>query len=282
MPVPVPDSHAALAWDGVDVAVATAVLRGLAFASVTAAVRGGTPRPRIDATAIAVLWPLVVPPALAGRRRERARAWLAAPLPGHDPEAPAPAVSDLAVLAAAAVMRPSVGERLILLATAPGGVAGGAEILAVVAALALGHPGFVSAVDAVVRHRLRPEVLLPRRADPLAPSDRGLLTLIAMVQTPRPRLAVPTRRQRFARAFADYAAALWGEGEIPRGVEAWLFTEALRSFRSRMDPRLAALARSADLGGCPRYGGTAETAGDGAIDYGVMPEPLARFLRRET
>ena len=277
------DATAAFAYGDLDLTGQIAVLRGLALASVTAAVRGRRrhglmPRSRIDGAAIAALWPVVRAPQLAGRRGARARTMLLAPLPGHDPDArDAAAVPDLAVMAAAAVTPPRLRERLVLAVTPAGGVVAGAAILDFVAAAALRHPALVSALDAIMRRRLSPEVLLPRGMAPITLSDRGVLTLIAMMLVPRPVLRLPTRRQLFERAFTDRVAALWGHGEVPRGYEAWLFTEALRFPQSRIDPRLAALARSAGLLDCPRFAPAGTTAQ--SADYGTMPDALARFLR---
>lgn len=291
------DAAAAFAYDDLDLTTAIAVLRGLALASVTAAARGHRrrgrggrghllPGGRIDAAAIAALWPVVVGPALAGRRGARARAMLAAPLPGQDPCAPgAAAVPDLAVMAAAAATPPRRHERLVLALTPAGGVVAGAAIFEFVAAAALRQPALVAALDAVMHARLGPEVLLPRGSAAMTLSDRGVLTVIAMMLMPRPLLRLPTRRQRFERAFTDRVAALWADGEVPRGCEAWLFTEALRSAHAaRIDPRLAAVARAAGLLGWPRFAPAATTATvTAAVTAGdaTMPEPLQRFLRRE-
>ena len=289
------DAAAAFAYGDIDLTAEIAVLRGLALASVTAAVRGRrrrdgrpggrrhglVPRSRIDGAAIAVLWPVVVAPWLAGRRGARARTMLLAPLPGQDPNAPgAAAVPDLAVMAAAAVTPPRRLERLVLALRPAGGVVAGAAIFDFVAAAALRQPALVSALDAVMRTRLCPEVLLPRGTAPMTLSDRGVLTVIAMMLVPRPLVRLPTRRQRFERAFTDRVAALWGDGDVPRGCEAWLLTEALRSAPARIDPRLAAVARAAGLLGCPRFAPPGTTAAVTA-DYATMPEPLERFLRRQ-
>ena len=311
------DAAAATAYGDLDIAAQIAALRGLALASVTAAldtadqrpprgwprwlhrlVHGFLPPRRIDRSAIAALWPVVVAPALAGRRRHHARAMLRAPLPGqqppdHDldtvPDAVPNATPELAVMAAAAVMRPRLADRAALVLMPTGGVVGGAALLSFAAAAALRHPAVVATVDGLLRRRLAAEVLLPRRSqagaatgtDPITLSDRGLVTLIAMALVPRRRgVDLPTRRRRFERALAGRAVALWDTGEVPRGFEAWLFTAVLVSRGKRMDPRLAALARSAGLGGCPRFAAAATDAPDTA-DYAAMPEPLARFLRRE-
>jgi hypothetical protein len=192
-------------------------------------------------------------------------------------------------MAAAAVMRPRLTDRIALALTPTGGVVGGAALLSFAVAAALRHPAVVATVDGLLRRRLAAEVLLPRRPhagmatgpDPITLSDRGLVTLIAMALMPRRRAVdLPTRRRRFERALAGHAVALWDTGEVPRGFEAWLFTALLVSHGARMDPRLAALARSAGLLGCPRFAAEATDASDTA-DYAAMPEPLARFLRRE-
>lgn len=298
------DAAAACGYRDLDLDLAIAALRGLALASVAAAVRGrgggralpaasrpaaaALPGGRIDAAAIAALWPLVVAPALAGRRRQRAGAMLRAPLPGHDPEAGAAALPDLAVMAAAAVTPPRRSEQLMLAVTPAGGVVAGAAILAVVAAAALQHPAVAAAIDAMVRERLSPEVVLPRGMAPVRLSDRGLLTLIAMELVARPVVTLPTRRQRFGRAFTGHVAALWPDGEVPRGYEAWLLTEALRR-HSRLDPRLAAVVAAAGMLRWPRFAAAGslpdtavpDTAGPDTTGPGAVPEPLARFLRCE-
>ncbi|MBO0753530.1 MAG: hypothetical protein J2P53_15530 [Bradyrhizobiaceae bacterium] len=268
-------------------------------------------RRRIDAAVIDLLWPLVVAPKLGKRRRRRARARLLAPLQhtGRQVETALgetalgetalgetvgeaalveAAVGDVAVVAAAAAVRPSLRERLAAALQGDGGLLAGAAILDLTLATALRHPALVSALDDILHRRLCREVMTAKsacpRMNPIRLSDRAVFTLIAMARVPRRRFAAPTRRSVFERAWNERAAALWRPGDVPRDFEAWLFTEVLRSRRSRMDHRLAAVARSAGLLGCPRFAsppgkpenpaGVTDTA-----DYSTMPEALARFLR---
>jgi hypothetical protein len=312
------DVAAALAYRDLDLGAAIAALRSLALTTVAAvagevaadgdldALRagrrlGGTGswlaswfdhspnRRRIDAAVIDLLWPLVVGPGLAERRRRRARARLLHPLQHTSREAAA-AVSDLAVIAAAAVMPVSLPDRLAASLQRGGGLVAGADLLNFAMATALRHPVFVTAVDDILHRRLRREVVPARPADPrMTPirlSERAVFTLIAMALMPRRAFAVPLRRSIFERAWNEHAAALWRAGDVPRDFEAWLFTEVLRSRRGRMDRRLAAVARSAGLLGCARFAGTPRRPDNPAritdnVDYSTMPEPLARFLRCE-
>jgi hypothetical protein len=244
---------------------------------------------RIDAAVIDLLWPLVVGPRLAERRRRRARARLLRPLQYTHPEAEA-AVADLAVMAAAAVTPLSVRDRLAALLRPRGGVVAGTAILDFAMATAVRHPVFVTAADDILHRRLRREVVPARPADPrmnpIRLSERAVFTLIAMARVPRRTFVLPMRRSVFERAWNEHAAALWRAGDVPRDFEAWLLTEALRSRRGRTDRRLGAVARSAGLLGCARFAGTPRkpdnTGGiTDTVDYSTMPEPLARFLRCE-
>ena len=244
---------------------------------------------RIDAAAIDLLWPLVVGPRLTERRRRRARARLLQPLQ-HTKRRAEGAVSDVAVMAAAAVAPVSLRDRLAAALQPGGGLVAGAAILDFAMAMALRHPVFVAALDDILHRRLRREVVPARPADPrMTPirlSERTVFTLIAMARVPRQAFRVPTRRSVFERAWNEHAAALWQAGDVPRDFEAWLLTEVLRSRRGRMDRRLAAVARSAGLLGCTRFARSPAKPDNPAsvtdtVDYSTMPEPLARFLRCE-
>ncbi|MCL2429591.1 MAG: hypothetical protein FWD12_10190 [Alphaproteobacteria bacterium] len=260
-----------------------------AFASRFAARFDGSPfrGRRIDAAAIDLLWPLVVGPRLTGRRRRRARNRLLQPLQHTRRQAEA-AVTDLAVMAAAAAAPPSLRDRLAAALQPGGGLVAGAAILDFAMATAVRHPVFVAALDDILHRRLRREVVPARPADPrMTPirlSERTLFTLIAMALLPRRAFRVPTRRSLFERAWNEHAAALWQAGDVPRDFEAWLLTEALRSRRGKTDRRLAAVARSAGLLGCPRFArirAKPDNPVTDTVDYSTMPEPLARFLRCE-
>jgi hypothetical protein len=103
---------------------------------------------------------------------------------------------------------------------------------------------------------------------------------------PMPRLAfaAPTRRSVFERAWNERAVALWRPGESPRSFDAWLLTAVLRARGSRVDRRLAGVARSARLLGCPRFEDKKrpeKVTEEAAVNYTAMPESLARFLRCE-
>jgi hypothetical protein len=314
---------AALAYSDLDLGAAIAALRSLALTTVAAVVGevaadadlealragrrlgstgfwlvsrfaswfDGSPfrSRRIDAAVIDLLWPLVVGPRLTERRRRRARARLLQPLQ-HTQRQAEGTLTDLAVMAAAAVAPVSLRDRLAATLQPGGGLVAGAAILDFAMATALRHPVLVAALDDILHRRLRREVLPGRPADPrMTPirlSERTLFTLIAMARVPRQAFRMPTRRSVFERAWNEHAAALWQAGDVPRDFEAWLLTEVLRSRKGRMDRRLAAVARSAGLLGCARFArGPAKPDNPASIpdtvDYSTMPEPLARFLRCE-
>ncbi len=320
------DLAAALAWGDIDIAAAIGALRSLALTTV-AAVAGEAPadrdvdaleragrRPgragslsgpsflarqrrgrRIDSTVIDALWPLVVSPQFPQRRRRRAQARLLRPLQQTRGAAEG-ALTDLAVAAAAAAMPASLRDRLAAWLRPGGGVVAGAAVLDWAMAAAFSHPAFVLAVDDILHRRLWREAVLLRPAAPIMSpirlSGRALIALIAMVRVPRQSFAALTRRSMFERAWNEHAASLWSAGDAPRDFEAWLFTEALWSRGSRMDRRLAVVARSAGLLGCARFAtrpakaqsrpaAAARVTDAGGVDYSTMPEPLARFLRCE-